>query len=230
MSRRAVAAALTVAVTLCIASDSGAAWRPPDGLVLIARREPAATSLYLRAVCAGVATGDGVVATAAHCVPADPAGRLVVLRDVADLCGPQPATSTPVQARILHDPVGDLVLLSVPGVAAGEPVGGLPPEGAALVAWGWGGLSRAGRECRLGPVQLRMLDEQACAASRDQFDVDDSFLCGVPAAPDGWNTCSGDSGGPVMWSRPDGVLVDVGVTSSGPGCGPGTVGFIAPLG
>jgi len=202
---------------------------PPLGFVLIARRTPPDASLYLRGVCAGMVVTDGVVVTARHCFPSGADSRYTVIQHASDLCQTTPDEGLPVAAVITSDPATDLMYLSVPGVLAAEPVG-LPPEaGATLEAWGWGGQSTAHRVCQVRPIALTLRPEAACAPEREQYGLADTFFCVVPAQPDGRNTCSGDSGGPVLHRLADGRRVVVGVTSSGAGCGPGTVGFVAAL-
>jgi secreted trypsin-like serine protease len=55
----------------------------------------------------------------------------------------------------------------------------------------------------------------------------DRFFCVVPRDRGGQNTCSGDSGGPVLWLHSDGSTQLVGVTSAGKGCGADSVGFVS---
>lgn len=221
---------LLLAIPSSVAGPSGypRAWLdPPEALVLVARANQGTSSLYLRALCAGFVVRNGEVVTASHCVKGDPAASVAILHP-GDLCQRGPEDSLPVRGISNRDISGDTITLDVPGALASEPVGTPPSAGTALVAWGWGGQSSARRSCLLHSTLLTPLPSQECSAHLTAAGLaKDQFFCVVPKAPGGPNTCSGDSGGPVLWLRGDGSAELVGITSSGMGCGANSVGFVA---
>lgn len=83
---------------------------------------------------------------------------------------------------------------------------------------GWGSLSEAGRQpSTLQKVTLNVWENTQCAGSYGKSapgGIIKSMLC---AASSGKDSCSGDSGGPLMHEK-DGIVYQVGVVSWGIGC------------
>ena len=102
----------------------------PEGMVLIARSEPKDVSLYLRVVCAGVVVADGLVVTAAHCLPngVDP-GRFVIYQGVTDLCDEPTRDGLPVISEVRIERDADLIYVQADGALALTETGGVCPAG-----------------------------------------------------------------------------------------------------
>ncbi|CAG0909880.1 unnamed protein product, partial [Cyprideis torosa] len=133
----------------------------------------------------------------------------------------------------------DVALLELTHASQIEPVSILADDAVsgeyALVA-GWGvsktdatsGEPVAGSFSNfLQQAELQIVDNQACQQTLS-YRLSDSMLCaGYP--PGGRDSCSGDSGGPLIVQR-DGVPHQVGLVSFGDGCGkPGRFGVYSRL-
>jgi secreted trypsin-like serine protease len=192
--------------------------------------------------CAGVVTATHTVLTAAHCVDEATPDRIVVIVDADNLCRDRPIDGTRIAVTSIeidpgYDPTTqarDLAILTLAEAAAGSAreiaVESLP-EHAVTLGWGRGSIAGV-PPCRLQRADLAMLDETACAAgiaaSAGYAFVPDSMWCGVPA-PGSRDSCSGDSGGPLILGNDVDRGPVIGIVSWGRGCGRGVPGAYARL-
>jgi len=221
--RRLTRPVIAAAVVATVLAGSAVVWAvsaasgPPAGLVAVVRADPSGSSLLLRFVCSGLATGNGLVVTAAHCVGAADASRFEIVADVTDLCERNGSSGVPVGSVIAVDSAADVLWLDVPGVNPFRELDTADPTPGDAVAWGWGG--RSGPSCQARSVYLTLMADSDCRTERDRFGLPATYFCATPAGG-GPNTCGGDSGGPILQA---GRLV--GITSAGAGCGQRSVGF-----
>lgn len=92
-----------------------------------------------------------------------------------------------------------------------------PLEGDFLTAVGWGKQTKYGQVSRvLKKVSIRVKDQLKCKEAYGQRGVTirDKMFC---ASEDGKDTCTGDSGGPLL-KYEYGKVTIVGITSFGIGC------------
>ncbi len=180
--------------------------------------------------------------TAAHCVDGLVASVIQVLVGT-DTLTPGTGDRVPVR-RILTHPswqpttqIGDLALIELTRpstVAAGTVRLATPQDGALLaagvpaVAVGWGATDVAATHF-LRPLQeahFPILAASACGHGLVPPFVVGEFLCGGSAQA---NTCSGDSGGPLLVQATTGDWVEVGITSYGPCDAPAVYANVARL-
>jgi len=243
--RALLAAALACAALLALAPSSSAVigGRPAaDGeapwmVALIdpeSRRRPVAGQF-----CGGALIGPRTVITAAHCLVFGPRPLLTRTRVLPDRSR-RGTELLEVAERVVHpayrpqfdeenelgDP-NDLALLRLeerqPGpylrvVSRGDAAAWGP--GAPLRVFGWGNRSRTGPNLprQLHEGQIERFSDAACDDRYGRgFDAETMFCAGTR---DGSvDTCSGDSGGPVVARDPVGRDLLVGIVSFGHECG-----------
>jgi secreted trypsin-like serine protease len=186
--------------------------------------------------CTATVVAPAVVLTAAHCLVDDRSGAVAAPGSVTVATGRLDRTDESRGEAIpavrvdvypgydRGELTGDLALIdlaastSAPATAfAGAGGAGLAAAGARATIAGFGVPSALGGEPSTVLLQgtTTILGDAACRRLLgDGFDVDAS-LCAVDLS--GWtvSACHGDSGGPLLVARPDGVPVVVGVTSWG---------------
>lgn len=190
------------------------------------------SNTYLAQYCSGVLIDDTWILTAAHCVKGRTAGEIEVavgIYDLSNFAGPR----IPVKSIHIHPQYNStqltkdiaLIELSQPSsqpkirLFSGNSFEGAPVSllGRMLTAIGWG-LADGATDWywpeKLRQVDLPVLDDSYCN-NIYPYPLIASQLCA------GWyvnkDTCSGDSGGPVV-TRIDGNWVHAGLVSYGAPC------------
>ncbi|XP_037092372.1 transmembrane protease serine 9-like isoform X4 [Pollicipes pollicipes] len=190
-----------------------------------------------RQFCGGSLIDETHILTAAHCVAhmtSYDVRRLVVRLGDHDISTPDERSHEEYQvARIIrHKGFSDQTLhTDIALLTLTEPVkyrdhirpvcmaeGSNNYTGNLVTVAGWGTLSEAGRQPdKLQKVDLKVWKNAECAASYGSSapgGIISSMLC---ASRDGKDSCSGDSGGPLMIVE-GGLVYQVGVVSWGIGC------------
>ena len=184
--------------------------------------------------CGGTLIAANVVLTAAHCITGKPTAlqHLRVLvgspRLRSDLATPDGVLVLGVSAVYVHPKFSeatmryDAALLtldhSIPGVRTIALADASPHAGSTVSAAGWGATTEDGgaMPMHLRSVVLKVGTSSSCkrgnATAGEYFSP--SMLC---ASNPGRDTCSGDSGGPLI-STHNGHAVLIGITSFGEGC------------
>ncbi|MEU4361095.1 serine protease [Promicromonospora sp. NPDC023987] len=192
-----------------------------------------------RQFCGGSVITESVVLTAAHCVEdvADDPEALVVFSGSVDLESDELVETEVADLHIAHDygePVDGandwaLLLLDEPVDVEPIEVGVDPAEFETLEAVGWGETGE-GFPTVARWVELPFVDDGACSdAYPGEFDAQ-TMLCAGDLENGGVDTCSGDSGGPLMAPDDDGGQILVGIISWGDGCAvPGSPGVYAEV-
>lgn len=132
------------------------------------------------------------------------------------------------------------VALRIPG--AGQDSTGLVQPGRVATAIGYGAVAEYALEPPelLRQVQLPIVADGVCGAAYPRQDYygyplgfDPVTMLCAGFAGGGFDTCFGDSGGPLMAATPAGELVQIGITSWGEGCArpgrPGVYGRLSSL-
>lgn len=130
--------------------------------------------------------------------------------------------------------------LRIPG--AGQDPAGLAVPGQVATAIGYGAVAEYALEPPqlLRQVQLPIVPDDACAAAYPRedfygypFGFDPATMLCAGFAGGGFDTCFGDSGGPLLAVTPAGEYVQIGITSWGEGCArpgrPGVYGRLSDL-
>lgn len=143
-------------------------------------------------------------------------------------------------ALIRLDRAASGAALRIPG--AGQDAAALVQPGQVATAIGYGAVAEYALEPPqlLRQVQLPIVPDDVCAAaypSEDYygypFGFDPGTMLCAGFAGGGFDTCFGDSGGPLLAATPAGEYVQVGITSWGEGCArpgrPGVYGRLSGL-
>ena len=218
---------------------------PVRGVVAIIAATAPADDIFNGQFCGGVLISRGQVLTAAHCVVGREAGSIHAVVGADNLCRQARIDGTRTQVLDIathprYDPRAgryDLATLRLEDLMpAGWERNPVPHPGGEqhAIALGWGRASAGGvPPCRLAQGRMTILPRAACEARFDdgdrRFDAT-SMVCAVPAVPGGRDTCTGDSGGPLILGNDLDAGPVVGVVSWGRGCGVGWPGVFARAG
>jgi secreted trypsin-like serine protease len=218
--------------------------RPVVGVVALINATSPADSIFNGQFCGGTLIAADRVLTAAHCVIGTTPSRIHAVVGADNLCRGHPIDGeriavTSITRHPRYDSqsgrydLAELILQSgVPGEVRLLADQTEPVAGARLTALGWGRMSTGGvPACRLMRVSLRLLSPTDCtdevgSVGARRYDTS-SMVCAVPAGETGSDTCTGDSGGPLLIGDDLDQAALFGVTSWGRGCGTGLPGIYA---
>ncbi|MFI6434292.1 S1 family peptidase [Streptomyces sp. NPDC050759] len=241
------AAVLMILIGLLPGGSAGPQARTPrpvqapgtGAVVALVNASSPAGNLFNGQFCGGVLVAPALVLTAAHCVRDRRPASVDAVVGADNLCrgAPIPGQRLHVRTVLLHprSPQGrvvDAALLFLAGRATAAPArlpgaGERPPPTGTEFGWGRGGYGGVA-PCRRTAVPLRFVSGERC--TRAQLDLDITAnpawqLCALPTADATRNTCTGDSGSPVVatntvWGLvtwgPSCRIDDVGVYTRGP--------------
>ncbi|MFE2432655.1 serine protease [Streptomyces sp. NPDC059373] len=191
--------------------------------------------------CGGVLVAQRLVLTAAHCVTGRRTGSVDVVVGAENLCRNAPIEGQPLHVRsvVLHPDIDganvDAALLILDGKARATPVR-IPTSTAtdtpaSGTAFGWGRDGYGGvQPCHRQAVPLRFIPSGRCAQAQRNLGLVPHpawQLCAIPASAATRNTCTGDSGGPVLGHNLPATFI--GLVSWGPSCRVDDVGvYVRP--
>ncbi|MDT7571079.1 MAG: trypsin [Actinomycetota bacterium] len=231
-----VAAAHVLAWPAAVQSPTPSASAPLFVTAVINRSAPDG-DYFSAQFCTGVLVAPRVVLTAFHCLAGRLPHQVDVVVGVRDLCRSRDRSVAPERrhVRAVAAPAGshaglarDLLRLELSGPDVRVAPANTAPLGRSkLTAYGWGRHGYGGvAPCQLHAIALRVHAASNCAAMAADvglaFSETEQF-CAAPADGEATNTCSGDSGGPVL----DASDTVVGIVSYGRGCDSHDVGVYA---
>ncbi|MFE2062406.1 S1 family peptidase [Streptomyces sp. NPDC059467] len=225
---------VVLVVGLLAGGSSPPAGRPAGGdrqeaVVALVNASSPRDNLFNGQFCGGVLVADDLVLTAAHCVRMRRPGSVDAVVGADNLC-----RGTSIQGRRLHvvrtvlpsrtaNGTADAALLVLAAKVRTTPAG-LPsahdtaPERGTAFGWGRNGYGGVA-PCRRTSVPLRFVAQQRCTVAQRNIDRTPhpgEQLCAVPGAGATRNTCTGDSGSPVLTTGDHATVV--GLVSWGPSC------------
>ena len=211
----------------------------PFQVALVFRAEP---NNHFAQFCGGSVISEYVVLTAAHCLEGLRARDVAVLEGTHDLeSGGVRRNAKRIRQHPRYDDnrlLNDIAVVETAVPMTSPPIRvAVPGEealwagGGTATATGWGATNAAGTvfPTRLREVDVTLRNDAHCRSNLGPDFVGSIMLCAGEIAG-GKDTCSGDSGGPIMVDD-DGEWVQVGITSWGDGCAqPNKPGVYAEVG
>lgn len=216
---------------------------PIDGVTAIIDASALETNVFNAQYCGGVLAASTTVITAAHCVAQRDPRNIHVLVGADNLCRDRKIDGQriPVAAISVHpgyDPetaVSDIAVLHLETPARDGVRTVIDWDGSSdrAIAMGWGRASPGGiPACRLLQIRLRIHPPDECrqliAGKSDRSFDPSTMLCASPSDRP-WDTCVGDSGGPVLLGGDLRTAPIVGLVSWGVGCGKGVPGVYSRI-
>ncbi|MET9081566.1 trypsin-like serine protease [Streptomyces sp. NPDC004237] len=209
---------------------SGSAASRTDPVVALVNASSPAGNLFNGQFCGGVLVAADLVLTAAHCVRERRHGSVDAVVGADNLCRDAPVQGRRLHVRsvILHPRTGDgpavdAALLVLAGTVGTDPArvpapGGRSPSTGTVFGWGRNGYGGVA-PCRRTPVPLRFVPVDRCVRAQRNLDVvpnPDWQSCAVPGKSATRNTCTGDSGSPLIADT--GPATVLAIVSWGPSC------------
>lgn len=215
---------------------------PIRGVVALVGASAPEDDIFNGQFCGGVLTRVNQVLTAAHCVVGRQAANIHVVVGADNLCRLRPIDG--IRRRVLSISVHpyynrmegafDLAQLTLDGNLPAEWVRSIAATELGDIeatALGWGRTSVGGiPPCRLSRALMSLratADCEALASTGDRPFDSASMLCAMPASEASDDTCTGDSGGPLILGRDLDRGPIIGIVSWGRGCGAGWPGVYA---
>ncbi|MBF0369789.1 MAG: serine protease [Magnetococcales bacterium] len=222
-------AASSVAETRIVGGNEAESGSYPWMVALVNAASPSA---YHGQFCGGTLVTPEWVVTAAHCVEGERPNQVDVVLDIHNL-REESGERLEVSEIIVHPDYSthtmdnDIALLHLASSASQEPISmvtgdnadELTAEGVLSTVIGWGntqGTGQANYPDALQEVQVPLVTNDACNNGYNG-QITDNMLC-AGYDDGGKDSCSGDSGGPLMVPASDGSFSLAGVVSWGYGC------------